>query len=346
VSKYNIILHAYRNLEIDEHDLQNILDDVEENTENASFNIPELVRLIFFNTTAMQYETIIKAAALEFHHWISHNDKNSVWWTENKSILYMSSHFLFNQLYSWSDFDSSHLRERLLHWLKLKVKYGFYEVGSRVYAPYTLKGLLNLVDFCDDIEIKNQAAAVAQLLLRELLLTTNNQGVSFAVATRDYYAPMLLGKKNNYNKLVYLLTGEGDVSDISPSAAGVYLATTTLDVSAVYTFWNTHVDVNYFNGHMLSELDSINSVLSTEEDRILFQWIAGAYFFNHSHAERTKTMLDKYHLWNHSDFVQYGISAYQSYTLQQYKLLVAQPAVEIKSRGKNILFLFLLYIGI
>lgn len=69
-------------------------------------------------------------------------------------------------------------------------------------------------------------------------------------------------------------------------------------------------------------------------------------FFNHSHAERTKTMLDKYHLWNHSDFVQYGISAYQSYTLQQYKLLVAQPAVEIKSRGKNILFLFLLYIGI
>lgn len=334
-SKFNIILSAFRNLEIDPTDLQNIIDDVEVNTENASFNIPDLVRLLFFNTTAMQYEASIKAAALKFHLWITHNDKNSVWWTENKSILYLSSHFLFNQMYSWSNFDSTHLRERLLHWLQLKVDYGFYELGSRVYSPYTLKGLLNLADFCKDVQIRDLAAAVAQRLLRELLLSSNDQGVSFSVATRDYWQPLLLGRKNNYNKLVYLLTGQAHVSDIAPSAAGVYLATTSLDVSPVFTYWGTHVDVSYFHGHPLAELSAINSVLSSEVDQILFQWIAGAYFFDHSHAERSKTLLDMYHLWNHSDFVQYGIAPFESYSLEQYLGLVAQPAVEVRSKGDD-----------
>jgi hypothetical protein len=333
-SKFNIILNAYRNQEIDKDDLQVILDDVEENTENASFTIPDLVRLLFFNTTAMKYETVIKAAAEKFHFWLSHNDKNSVWWTENKSILYLSSHYLFNQLYGWSAHDTLHLRERLLHWLQLKVKYGFYELGSRVYSPYTLKGLLNLADFCEDVEVRDVAIEAAQCLLRHLLLTTNDQGVNYSVATRDYWKVALEAKGNNYNKLVYLLTGAGHHSDIAPSSIGVYLATTSLDVSPVYTYWATHVNINYYNGHVLSELDAVNSPLSTEDDQTLFQWIAGAYFFNHSHAERTKTLLDKYHLWNHSDFAQYGVSEYESFSLEEYQVLVAQPTVEINSRGE------------
>lgn len=332
-SKFNIILHAYRNQDINSDDLQNILDAVEVNTENASFIIPDLVRLLFFNTTAMKYESVIKAAAQKFHFWISQNDKNSVWWTENKSILYLSSHFLFNQLYGWSAHDTDHLRERLLHWLQLKIKYGFYELGSRVYSPYTLKGLLNLVDFCEDKVIQTKAVEVAQLLLRHLLLSANEQGVSYSVATRDYWKVILEPTGNNYNKLMYLLTGQADSSDIAPSSIGVYLATTTLDVSPVYTYWDTHVDIKYYSGHVLSDLDSVNSNLSNVDDQILFQWVAGAYFFDHSHAERTKSLLDKYHLWNHTDFVQYGISEYEYYTLEQYLTLVAQPAAEMKSRG-------------
>jgi len=77
----------------------------------------------------------------------------------------MSSAWLLHEKFNWNISDPT-LHKRLLHFLTLKVNYGFYEFFSPTYFPYLLSGLLNLADFSKDEHIKSLAEQAAQRLIK------------------------------------------------------------------------------------------------------------------------------------------------------------------------------------
>jgi hypothetical protein len=103
----------------------------------------------------------------------------------------------------------ANLDNRLRHYLRLKVNYGFYEFFSSVYSPYCLSGLLNLADFAQDTEIKTLATLASQRLLKELLMITNDQGCVLSNSRKKLFRKYENAYDQNHNNLIYLLTGFG-----------------------------------------------------------------------------------------------------------------------------------------
>src|SRR5690606_19378484 len=102
---------------------------------------------------------------------------------------------------------------------------GFYEFFSSTYAPYAFSGLVNLADFSQDVQIKNLATQAAQKLLSDILLLTNDKGVFYPVAGRNYPGRYITPYHQNINNVIYLLTGFGEAPQGGASAAGPFLAT-------------------------------------------------------------------------------------------------------------------------
>src|SRR5690606_26438907 len=102
----------------------------------------------------------------------------------NHMIMWMSSDWLLHERYGKT--IDGNLRNRLVHYLEMKIQYGFYEFFSSTYAPYAFSGLVNLADFSQDVQIKNLATQAAQKLLSDILLLTNDKGVFYPVAGRNY----------------------------------------------------------------------------------------------------------------------------------------------------------------
>ena len=317
-NKFNLILQARRGVSITSTYLQSKLSSISQNS--SAFDLLDIVRISFFTSA---YDTYIQRAIASFRFWLTINEKEIIYWTENLSISFMSSHWLLNQKFSLSGYDIEHLRSRLLHWLHLKVKYGFYEFYSKVYQPYTLNALLNLVDFATDSEISSLAAAAAQILLRDLLMMTNDQGVAYSVAGRDYWRIGLHPAGNNYNQLVYLLTGVGS---IVPSASGPHLATTTLDVSSVFTYWRVDMDLSLTHGHPGNASYQFTDEITTD-DATLSLWTTGS-FAGPQKTLMSKHLCDKYNLWAHT-----GLS-----TFSYLKTLTDAQAVSFANTNAPLLF--------
>ena len=70
--------------------------------------------------------------------------------------MWMSSAYLLEESHN-IDTNDPELVTRLTSYLKAKIEYGYYEFYSTLYLPYTLSGLLNLVDFCQDATIQDLA---------------------------------------------------------------------------------------------------------------------------------------------------------------------------------------------
>jgi hypothetical protein len=132
----------------------------------VDFDIVKLVRVLCLSSG--QYDTIILPALNSIPFWLTKSDTLRGYWSENHMIQWMSSDWLLHERYNKT--VDANLDYRLRHYLRMKVKYGFYEFFSSTYAPYCLSGLLNLADFAQDTEIKTLATQAAQRLLADTLL--------------------------------------------------------------------------------------------------------------------------------------------------------------------------------
>jgi hypothetical protein len=333
-SKGNLVLNAYRGNRLNVADLQSLLDAVKFG--NDAFQLTEVVRILYLDATN---ETDIEAAAENFNFWITDGDKDTTWWTENLVIMFLSSHHLLNQRFGWSTHDSEHLRERLVHFLNVKIAYGYYEFLSKVYASNALNALLNLVDFSHDAEIRNLADACAQIIMRDMLMVTNEAGATYSASARDVWRFAMSATDKNHNRLIYLLTGANlDPADISPSSTGVALATSTIRIRpTVYDYWQTTVDRTYYNGHPITDIPNVSAPLSQFDDQVFFQWSSHALFGNELGSLATRSMWNKYHMWDHRQFIVY--QEYENYTVPDFLDMVAfynAEAIGIITTGANL----------
>lgn len=290
-----ITIQAYRNVPVNMQALNNTLSTISTRS-TVDFDIVKLVRVLMFSNG--EYDSMILPVLRPIPFWLEKNENLREYWSENHMIMWMSSDWLLHQKYGKA-IDST-LERRLRHYLKLKTIYGFYEYYSSTYAPYTLSGLLNLVDFAEDAEIKTFAALAAKRLLKDILFMTNDKGVFFPVAGRNYTGKYETAYGQNHNHLIYMLTGMGEVPS-GVSHAGGFLASTTLNVDDVIASWTANANTTFTLGHTL--LDGVNNINSAmaQKDKVIFQWSSGAYF-HPDVAISTFQLIKDLNLWGHFQF--------------------------------------------
>jgi hypothetical protein len=293
-----IILQAYKSLPLDTAILNLKLNEIATRS-TSDFVIIELVRILFL--TNGEYDSLILPVINDVPYWVTYGDTLRNYWSENHMIMWMGSDWLLHEKYG-RPIDST-LDARLRHYLNLKIQYGFYEFFSSTYLPYSVSGLLNLADFAQDVQIKNLAILASQRLLKDLLMLTNDKGVFFPAAGRNYPGKYLTPYGQNHNNLIYLLTGFGDAPQ-SVSASGAFLATSSVPIDTVINSWVPKLDFIYRIGHTLDSGFVINSNMSLL-DKVVFQWSSGAYFHPDVVTE-TVHILGEYNLWNQKDFSKVG----------------------------------------
>lgn len=289
-----IILQAYKGVPVDTNLLNAKLGNIYTGV-TSDFDIIELVRILYLQPGV--YDSKILPVLNSVPYWVTKGDTIRNYWSENHMIMWMGSDWLLHEKYN-KPIDAT-LRNRLVHYLDLKIQYGYYEFFSSVYAPYCLSGLLNLADFAQDNEIKTKATLASQSLLKELLMLTNDKGVFFPVAGRNYPSKYKTPYGQNHNNLIYLLTGLGEAPKGS-SAAGPFLASSTIPVDTVISSWVPVLDTLLHIGHSLDSGLVLNSGMSFV-DKVVFQWSSGAYF-HPTVVQETVQLLDDSLLWDQVDF--------------------------------------------
>lgn len=289
-----LILQAHRGLPLDTAELNALLNTIPV-ISTSDFNIIELVRILFL--TNGTYDAQILPVLNSVPYWMNYSDTLRGYWSENHMIMWMSSDWLLHERYG-RNIDAD-LRNRLVHYLEMKIQFGFYEFFSSTYAPFTVSGLLNLADFCQDAQIKDLATQVVQKALSQILMLTNDKGVFFPVAGRNYPSKYINAYGENHNNLTYLLTGFGEVQ-AEAQRSGPFLATSTLQVDDIIHSWSAELDTTFYIGHSLDSGFVLNSGMS-HVDRIVFQWSSGAYFHPAVVLETVQMLVDS-NLWRHVDF--------------------------------------------
>lgn len=303
-----ITIQAYEGVTVDQTELDDIYSELTTG-ETADFRIVQLIRVMMLSNGA--YDTQIIPPLNSVPYWVNYEDTVRNYWSENHMIMWMSSDWIMHE-YTGRPADPT-LEARIKHYLQLKIDYGFYEFFSSTYAPYCLSGLLNLADFSQNQEIKTLAIAASKKLLSELLLLTNDQGVFFPAAGRNYVGKYEKPYTQNHNSLIYLLTGLGPAPS-NASHSGGFLATSSIDFSDVTASWTSELDTIISIGHTIQEGFVINQNM-TDVDRTVFQWSAGEYFHPDVILE-TVTLIEDSNLWNQVDFAL--LQPLSGFPLQQY----------------------------
>ena len=296
-----LVLRASRGLTLDRELIQELILGAQ-NSAEGDFRLTRLLRILML--TNGEYDEQIVPAIENIPYWLPDEENVRQYWSENHMIMWMSADWLMHEHYNKP--SRSTLRQNLVHWLELKIEYGYYEYFSSVYFPFTTAGLLNLVDFTEDEEIANLAEQAVKRLLKDVLLLVNDKGVFYPTAGRNEVSRYLNAYGSGIQKLNYLLTGLGKPA--TPHIGVSALATSKINVDDVIESWNAEVNQTYYYGHPLSKADEIHSMLS-REDKIIFNWSAGAYFHPLA-AVNTLWQIKNYDMWEHEEFEPYSFAQY------------------------------------
>ncbi|MBL7776943.1 MAG: T9SS type A sorting domain-containing protein [Chitinophagales bacterium] len=288
-----MIFQAYRNVPVDSNQLNTMLGNLMAKS-TSDFDIIQLIRILYQSNG--QYDAKILPVLNTIPFWVNKNDTTRNYWSENHMIMWSSSEWLMHEKYG-KPVDST-LRERIVHYLNLKNTFGYYEFNSSTYAPFSLSGLLNLYDFSQDVEIKTKAGLAAQKLLKNMLLFTNDLGVYYPVAGRNYPSKYFNPFNQNHSAIIYLLTGNGNANNFTTGAA--FLATSDLEVDTVINSWQPVIDTAYYNGHSLDTAFILHNQQSFV-DKYVFLWSAGGYFHPQV-VSGTVQILNDSALWDQVDF--------------------------------------------
>lgn len=155
---------------------------ISERQTNADYALHALLRLQYqFEHHQRVHPDVLdqaRSALLSFKYWPDEPGSSDLcFWTEHHYLLFTSAGYLAGRLFPEEIFTNSGLtgaelaavhKERLLTWLSLRFFTGFSEWLSNLTFDPVLAGLINLVDFSRDPEIKERAAIIADLLLFEV----------------------------------------------------------------------------------------------------------------------------------------------------------------------------------
>lgn len=289
-----MVFQVYRGVPIDTSALNGWIAQIPTRS-TMDFDVVKMVRMLFLSNG--EYDNWIYSSIDTLPFWVNKYDTLYGYWSENHMIQWMSSEWLLHEKFNRP--TSPDLEQRVNHYLDLKLEYGFYEFFSSTYMPYSFGGIMNLADFAQDPTIKAKAELVAKRLMSDLLMVTNDQGIFFPAAGRNYYSKYIRPYGETHQSIIYLLTGLGN-QVVKAQHASAFLATSDLYIEDVVANMSTEVDTLYSLGHPIDSSLSIHAGYR-DVDRLMFQWSFGGYFPPEFALESAQLITDSV-MWGHVDF--------------------------------------------
>ncbi|MBR3642325.1 MAG: hypothetical protein IKN57_02340 [Parasporobacterium sp.] len=148
----------------------------------ADFAIPAFIRMLkeHRRTPRLREETArkIEESLIGFKYWLDEpGEVNACYFTENHQILYHSADYLAGQLFPERVFSSNGMtgRERMAHgrtfllrWLNWRERFGFSEWLTQGYYMEDILGLVCLMIYADEEEIRTRCRMLTDLLIFDL----------------------------------------------------------------------------------------------------------------------------------------------------------------------------------
>ena len=303
MNTYALLLQAYSKEKLNTVLIDKCINDYNVNKtakKDNDFNLIMMMRLLYLSSLNNIPETntlysLMNTALKDQKFWLTKNEQDECFWSENHMICYLSAWFLWNQ---YSNQTDKQCNELIITYLTVKNKYLFYECFSQVYNMYTLNALLNLYDFSKNTQIKDLAKSCIDIIIEQFLQIITLNGSIYCASGRTYNRCKISSDGHNCNKLMYLLTGLNNDKTLSP--AGAFFSTTSYNPNQDYTRYHSKFDKTIKISHDEIMFDSLYKNLSFV-DKTMFQWSAGNYFNSENIADTVKLM-DNYNLWSHKHF--------------------------------------------
>jgi hypothetical protein len=234
-----------------------------------------------------------------------------VYVTENHFILYASSAYLVGQLYPTEVFAASGetgaekmdtFRPRVMRWLELRYKSGFSEWLSNVYYDEDIPGLVALVEFAEDEEIRTLAAMVLDLMTADMAL--NQYRGTFGSTHGRTYEDKMSGSRDNTGSTFKLLF---DLSEFGPGNMSSSMLALSTKYRSPYVFYDIARDVERAEienrqrmGIRLEEAETWGLDTTRFEDGMTFMTLEA--YTDRLTIGLWVDMLNAYGWWEHDDY--------------------------------------------
>lgn len=316
-----------------------VLSDVQALTDKSDFSLAALVRAYMVcehgdeNASTMTEKQRITAIAalMNFPYWLSEGASSSsastaplqpraqlqsrgniCYWTENHQALLLSSYYIATHaipsLSSWANDHRRAESSRLLsHFLAMKRQWGFAELNSPVYSTITLAGLLNVVDFCDDSSMRNDADAVLRVLLDSMSAVPTSDGSFVCATTRFFDRDIVQRELRAIQAVVDIVFGIECISrpNNARSFQTAIVASSNWLCDAASSFsWQRDVNVTLpLTTQPSASVKGSNmcGVSLADVDRMLFNFASGR-FFPPSDIKDHIAVMKRWHLFSHPHF--------------------------------------------
>ena len=243
-NSYTEVMRLARGVAPDEPTIQIDLDRMNERLDLADFKLPAILWILYeYSDSELLSDEILanaKDAILEFKYWPDEllteadpvDTDDMVYWSENHFILFSSGAYLAGQLYSEEVFPASGetgaqkmetFRPRIMRWLKLRYEAGFSEWLSNVYYDEDIPGLVALIEFAEDEELRRLSAMVLDLIFADM--ASNQFKGNFGSTHGRTYEQKMSGKRDSTRSTFKLMFDLNEFSVGNMGSSSLALST-------------------------------------------------------------------------------------------------------------------------
>ena len=161
---------------IDDKAIRTALDSLHARRDGGDFLANGLLRILHYKDSPLVSAGLraeIKAALLAFKYWVDEPGGRDLlsMWSENHQINYHAAQYLAGQRFPGEIFKNNGKpgrwhqqrgKERILKWIDIKARTGFFEWDSNNCYVSTLAALLNLAELAEDERVRKRAAMITR----------------------------------------------------------------------------------------------------------------------------------------------------------------------------------------
>ena len=302
----------------------------------ADFQLAGVLRLLYTAGDSPLLKDAARSQAhdtlIKFKYWPEEPGIDSMCtWSENHYIMFASGAYLSAQLYPDEVFTNSGktgrdrmpvYRDRILRWMHLRYQTGFSEWFSNVYYVEDLTALMNLVDFCQDEEIRQRAKIVTDLLIADMALNSF-RGSFCGSHGRTYEHEKKWAKLEGTNGAFKILFGTNHWPPGDMLVTCLALSPQYRLPKVLYDIANDHNRPEMVNrqrcGILLADAGKYGLKYDRLEDGMLF--FAMEAYAHPKTIGLTLQMLDAYHWWDNTFFESFASQRGLITVANQLKLL-------------------------
>lgn len=254
----------------------------------------------------------IELSLRRFKYWLedpfSPQESEMTFWSENHQLQFAAGEYLVGQFWPEARFHfagmtgEQHRQRaagRLRTWLERRLKFGFSEWNAPGYYNEDVPPLMNLIDFCQDPELRTLALMVADRLVFDLARFTC-QGSFGVVAGRAYLEHKTSGWGQSVGDFIEVLFGtRGDIVDTHEPTACSFVTSSYVDLvpEVLIAIGQERRYETIDRSRVSIELDESqdHGIGFDGPDDLVFWWGNGAYFTSQTY-DNTETWAKRWHL--------------------------------------------------